>query len=113
MIQFVCESCGKIKDPKENWILGLAADTLGITSVSREVTILEPWDAKRAVDPLAVHFCSIACKDRYVGQLFAAEPPAKVPRKKISNSARAQVISGGRSDRKPAGSRTRQRKRAA
>lgn len=36
MIQFVCEGCRKTKDPKESWILGWAADTLGITREPRE-----------------------------------------------------------------------------
>jgi len=106
MIQFVCETCRKIKDPKENWILGLAADTLGITSVSREVTILEPWDAKRAVDPLAVHFCSITCKDRYVNQLFTAGP-ANV------NLKKGRGLTSRRTQPKRAIPRTRPRKKAA
>jgi hypothetical protein len=105
MIQFVCDTCQRIKDPREIWILGLAADTLGITSASREISILQSWDRVRAVETLAVHFCSVDCKDRYVNQLFAEQPPSK--RQAVDGKA----VRGQRSARKP-GSPSR-RKRAA
>ncbi len=70
MLLFSCDSCQRIKNPDENWIVGFAADTMGVTSATREVTILDAWSGARAVDPLAVHFCSVACKDKYVDALF-------------------------------------------
>ena len=109
MIQFVCDTCQRIKDPKESWILGLAADTLGLTSASREVAILQAWDSTRAVDPLAVHFCSVNCKDRYVNELFAERPPSERAGKRQAIDGKA--VRGQRAARKP-GSATR-RKRAA
>jgi hypothetical protein len=107
MIQFVCESCGRTKDPKESWILGLAADTLGVTSASREIAILQPWNAARAVDPLAVHFCSVACKDQYVNQLFADESPTKPTGKHLATAL------GDRRRARKQGTHTSRRKRAA
>ena len=77
MIQYVCETCSAIKGPQELWLLGLAAETLGVTSARREVTIQSEWDSATAVHPLAVHFCSIECKDEYTARLFAPEAPVK------------------------------------
>ena len=73
MIQFICDSCGKMKSPNQLWLLGLAAEAVAATAARREVTILANWDRERAVHPLAVHFCSPACKDRYLASLFDDE----------------------------------------
>jgi hypothetical protein len=70
MIQFVCDSCSRVKSPQATWILGRAAEAVGVTSARREVTIPSAWDRERAVDPLAVHFCSLECKEKYVAELF-------------------------------------------
>lgn len=75
MIQFVCDSCFRVKRPEEAWLLGLAAESLGVTAARREITILSASDRDRAVHPLAVHFCSEACKDHYIEQLFGSEEP--------------------------------------
>jgi len=32
MIAFLCETCGKLKKPEQNWILGMAAESLGAVS---------------------------------------------------------------------------------
>jgi len=61
MIQFACDSCRRIKGSNEVWLMGLAAETVGVTAARREVTIL------------AVHFCSEECKDKYVTKLFGRE----------------------------------------
>jgi hypothetical protein len=70
MIQFVCDSCGAVKDDAEVWVLGLAGDAVGAASARREITILSTWDRPNAVHLLAVHFCSLECKDDYVARLF-------------------------------------------
>ncbi len=70
MIQFACDSCRRMKGAKEVWLVGLAAETVGMTAARREVTILPVWDDEQAVDRLAVHFCSERCKDKYVAKLF-------------------------------------------
>ena len=84
MIQFVCDSCSAVKEGSEVWILGLAADAVGAASARREITILSSWDRPNAVHPLAVHFCSLECKDDYMERLFGPEAvetiaPSRVP----------------------------------
>ncbi|PYX87614.1 MAG: hypothetical protein DMG68_11150 [Acidobacteria bacterium] len=73
MIEFVCDSCSRVKDQTETWILGLAAEAVGVTAARREVTILPNWDRERAVHPLGVHFCSEECKENYIEKLFGNE----------------------------------------
>jgi len=77
MIQYLCETCSAVKAAGEAWLLGLAAEAVGVTSASREVPIQSEWDSATAVHPLAVHFCSIECKDEYMARLFAPEVPIK------------------------------------
>lgn len=54
MIQFICDSCAAIQEPAEVWIVGLAAESVGVTAARREVTIQSAWDRPTAVHPLAV-----------------------------------------------------------
>ena len=77
MIRFSCDWCSRMKGPREEWILGIAAETVGYTAVRREATILSDWDRERAVLPLAVHFCSPQCKDKYMAQLFDSKARAE------------------------------------
>jgi len=44
MIAFLCETCGKLKKPEQNWILGMAAESLGAVSERREINILSAWE---------------------------------------------------------------------
>jgi hypothetical protein len=74
MIQFVCDTCGAVKQPDEAWIVGHAAEAVGAVSARREVTIQSVWDRTNTLPSLAVHFCSVQCKDEYMTQLFGAEP---------------------------------------
>ena len=71
MVTFICESCGRVKKAEQEWILGLAAESVGAVSARREVNILSDWSEAQAVHPLAVHFCSERCKDRYLNKLFS------------------------------------------
>lgn len=73
MIQYICESCAMVKNADDPWILGLAAEALGAAGARREVSIFPGWDPDRAVHPLAVHFCSLACKNKYLAKLFGDE----------------------------------------
>lgn len=70
MIQFGCDWCGKLKKATDSWILGLAAETVGVTVTQRQVDILSAWTAGDAVHPLAVHFCSEACKENYTKEVM-------------------------------------------
>jgi hypothetical protein len=114
MLQFVCDSCHSVKEPTATWIVGLAAEAVGMTAARREVTIQSDWDRNTAVHPLAVHFCSIQCKDDYMAQLFAPAAPAK----EIIHAGPAKVVieqSGPSGERVvvKAKSRIPRRKRAA
>jgi hypothetical protein len=77
MLQYVCDGCGNIKQPGEVWILGFAAERLGVRAARREITIAPAWDENRAVQWFAVHFCSEECKDDYVARLFGETLPAE------------------------------------
>jgi hypothetical protein len=77
MIQYACDTCSAVKGPEEVWIVGLAAEAVGITSARREINIQSVWNRTTAVHPFAVHFCSTQCKDEYMARLFAPEAPVK------------------------------------
>jgi len=74
MLQFVCDYCRNTKEPSEAWINGMAAENVGTHAARREVVIDPAWRYERAVQPLAVHFCCVDCKDSYLAELF--EQPA-------------------------------------
>jgi len=69
MIQFVCDTCRKVKNG-QGWLLGLAAEQIGAVTARREVNILSAWAEPEACHPLAVHFCSEKCKDKYMAEVF-------------------------------------------
>jgi len=73
MLQYVCDNCGAVKGEPEEWVLGFAAERLGISEARREITIAPRWDENRAVQWFAVHFCSIECKDEYIDRLFGTQ----------------------------------------
>lgn len=74
MVRFQCDSCGKLKEGNQTWILGLAAENIGVISARREISIASAWDRTLAVDSLAVHFCSDECRADYMSQLFGESP---------------------------------------
>lgn len=74
MVRFECESCGRLKGEGEVWILGFAAENIGVTSARREISIASSWDRPRAVEPFAVHFCSDECRAGYMSALFGDSP---------------------------------------
>jgi hypothetical protein len=73
MLEYVCDTCHKRKKAGQNWILGLAAESVGTTTERREISILPTWTDARAVHPLAVHFCSERCREKYTKWLFNYE----------------------------------------
>jgi hypothetical protein len=77
MIQFVCDNCSAIKQPEEVWIVGQAAEAVGAVSARREITIQSVWDRANTLHPLAVHFCSVQCKDEYTSRLFGTATPTR------------------------------------
>ena len=77
MIRFQCDSCGRLKGDGEVWILGFAAENIGVTSARREISIASSWDRPRAVESLAVHFCSDECRVTYMNALFGDTPETR------------------------------------
>jgi len=43
MIKFVCDTCGKTKRTGQEWILGLAAESIGAQTARKEINILSGW----------------------------------------------------------------------
>jgi hypothetical protein len=74
MILFACDWCEIVKQPGEQWILGMGLEQVALTAARREIDILPIWDDARAVHPLAVHFCCQEHKDNYVAMMFETEP---------------------------------------
>ena len=70
MMEFFCDTCHTRKRVGENWILGFAAKAACAQPGNREISILPTWADARAVHPLAVHFCSERCQEKYVTWLF-------------------------------------------
>ncbi len=91
MLQFVCDYCGNVKEPDETWINGVAAENVGTQAARREVVVDPSWRRERAILPFAVHFCSIECKDNYLGELFS-QPPSLLE----VESVEAELTSGRR-----------------
>lgn len=77
MIRFACDFCETLKETNETWILGFAAENVGVTAARREFVTVPGWDRKRAVEPLAVHFCCVECRDNYTAELFNETPRAR------------------------------------
>jgi hypothetical protein len=67
-----------MKSRGEIWILGFAGESLGVTAARREISIVDTWDDDRAVQPLAVHFCSDECRAEYMQKLFGDTPETAV-----------------------------------
>ncbi len=121
MLLFACDWCKAIKQPEDAWVLGLAAESIGITAARREINILSSWDDAQACHPLAVHFCSLDHKDRYMAALFDTEPlpeetvietettvtPAHTAQSKYVRTASAGVVAANK--RKPVGKAKRRR----
>ncbi len=73
MIEYVCDYCARVKRSRDEWILGFAAESVGVTAARREVAIASSWDESRAREWLAVHFCSESCRDGYMARLFGRD----------------------------------------
>jgi len=77
MIRFDGDWCRRTKAADEKWILGVAAEAVGITAARRKITIMPRWMRDAAVHPLAVHFCCGECKHPYMARLFNSRPLMK------------------------------------
>ncbi len=107
MLQFVCDYCGNIKHAGETWINGVAVENIGTQAARREVILDPAWRYERVVLPLAVHFCCLDCKDRYLAELFQKPLPLiEVESVEVKPDTGRRVIVA---KRKPASEVTRKR----
>jgi len=95
MVRFQCDTCGRLKERDEAWILGFAAENIGVTSARREVSISTTWDRPRAVEPLAVHFCSDECRAEYMDALFGESPATREGEHTTPKRRVKRVVPGG------------------
>jgi len=90
MIQFMCDSCRRVKEASETWIVGRAARSgrrYGCQTGGHDPISL---DRATALHPFAVHFCSLKCKDSYMAELFAPDSAAK--ERVIERTAPAEIL---------------------
>jgi hypothetical protein len=118
MLRYECDFCHRMKEKDETWILGFAAENIGVTAARREVSILPAWDEVRAVDYLAVHFCCEQCRQKYLASLFGeeagetevVEEVAVLPRKRIVREYPGKAVET-RVRRKARGAKSKPRRR--
>jgi hypothetical protein len=123
MVRYECDFCHRLKGNDEAWILGFAAENIGVTAARREVTILPRWDEARAAAYLAVHFCCEQCRQNYMTNLFGEEPAesevveevAVIPRRRVMREYPGAAVETRVVRRKasPSKSRSRRRRKAA
>ncbi len=94
MVRFQCESCGRLKETSETWILGFAAENIGVTSARREISISSSWDRPRAVEPFAVHFCCTECRAIYMTALFGDSPDTLQGNRTVARRRVKRVVPG-------------------
>jgi hypothetical protein len=95
MVRFQCDTCGRLKEENDIWILGFAAENIGVTSARREIEISEVWERARAVQPLAVHFCSDQCRAKYLNALFGDTPETQGGEVTVTKRRIKRYIPGG------------------
>jgi hypothetical protein len=73
------------------------------------------WGENRAVNELAVHFCSVKCKENYIKSLFNREPAEGevVEEETVELLPAARRRTSRKAPRRTTQSRTRKKKRAA
>lgn len=65
---FVCSFCGKRKGDADDWLLGFEGSKEKSVVMKYTITLLGKWDQERASEANAVHFCSTACQNNYLGR---------------------------------------------
>ena len=73
MVMISCDTCGTQRgsDNCEGWILGFDVPAAS-APMKRSMRFFERWEQRRVLDPGAVHFCSVECKNTYVDNATAA-----------------------------------------
>ncbi len=92
MIRYECDFCHRLRPNDEAWILGFAAENVGVTAARREVTILPHWDEARALAYLAVHFCCDQCRQNYLTNLFGEGPRESEIVEEVTVGPRRRIV---------------------
>jgi hypothetical protein len=96
MICFECDNCQRLKKDGDAWILGFAAEAVGVAAARREISFLSAWDDESAAEPMAVHFCCERCSRQYMQRLFGSEAPRveveELPRKRVARVVPGAVV---------------------
>lgn len=95
MVRFQCDTCGRLRGENETWILGFAAENIGVTSARREISIADKWERARAVELFAVHFCSGQCRAEYTNVLFSDNPATRLGQPTVTSRRFQRVVPGG------------------
>lgn len=73
MVEIKCDNCDAVKHPNDenrnttpDWILGWDLVSESTNAVQRSIRFLDHWDARRAAEFGAIHFCCAECKDEYI-----------------------------------------------
>jgi hypothetical protein len=80
MIEISCDSCGKVRPVVESarnnggseWVLGYDLEVESPNALQRSMRFLDRWDDRRVLELGAIHFCSDACKEKYIAAAKAA-----------------------------------------
>jgi hypothetical protein len=91
MVRFQCDGCGKLREGKEAWILGLAAENIGITSARREISIVSAWERAHC----GRFPCSPdKCRAYYMSELFGESPETLQGETTVTRRRVKRVIPG-------------------
>jgi hypothetical protein len=78
MVEISCDSCGKVKPVVQpgngtgEWVLGYDFEVESPNALQRSMRFLDHWDNRRILELGAIHFCSAACKEKYISAAKAA-----------------------------------------
>jgi len=78
MVEISCDACGKVKPVAQagngspEWVLGYDLEVESPNALQRSMRFLDHWDNRRVLELGAIHFCSAACKEKYISAAKAA-----------------------------------------
>jgi hypothetical protein len=79
MVEISCDTCGKVKpvaaslgNGHNEWVLGYDVEMQSPNALQRSMRFLERWDDRRVLELGSIHFCSDACKEKYISSAKAA-----------------------------------------
>lgn len=78
MVEIKCDNCDAVRQPNietrhgDEWILGWDILSESPNAMQHSIRFLDRWDDRRVAEFGAIHFCSLDCRDEYVGRSRAA-----------------------------------------